>query len=134
MRTMRLILGDRWSAGAIAVLIAQVLLLQALFAGLAQGAMAAPSGDPSAVICALHEAGSAGSQGDQSGNKLHCPCAILCQLAAAAVPTVPGGFAAVDYTPIGQAIAGHAAPAAILSHPVARGLIIEATGPPAISV
>lgn len=129
---MRLILGDRWSAGAIAVLIAHVLLLQALFAGLAQGAMAAPSGDPSVVICSLHEAGSAESPDDQTGKKLHCPCAILCQLAAAAVPSVPGGFVAVDYEPPSEAVS-YVAPVA-LSHPVARGLIIEATGPPAISV
>jgi hypothetical protein len=44
---MRLLLRDRISAGAIAVLVVYLLLLQGLLSGMAQGATAAPAVDPS---------------------------------------------------------------------------------------
>jgi hypothetical protein len=55
MKTLRLVLRDRVSAGAIAALFAVMLLMQGLLGGVAQGSMASAAVDPFNVLCVSHE-------------------------------------------------------------------------------
>lgn len=136
MKTMRLILRDRGPAGTIAALITYLLLIQAVLAGLAQGAMVAPPRDPAFVICTSHgpvTIDPAGSETSPANAAFHCPCATLCQLAATSAPAVLGGFLGFANRPSGQPLTGHRirgfAPPSPLEH-----LAAEARAPPTISI
>jgi len=136
MKTMRRILRDRVSAGAIALLVTYLLLVQSVLAGLAQGAMAAATTDAAIVICSSHGAvtiNAAGSNAPPPDQSLHCPCATLCQLTATAAPAVSGGFIGIADAPPGQPIAGYCIPGAA-PLPVLGHLVAEARAPPALSI
>lgn len=132
MKTMRLLLRDRVSAGTIAVLIAYSLVFQALLAGLAQGALAASSVDPLHVICSSSGAVSIppDDQDTPSGNPYDCPCAMLCRLAGMAAPAVFGGqIGVLLYVTSHEPIEFHV-PAVGIPRPALRGLIAEPRAPP----
>jgi hypothetical protein len=133
MKTMRLLLRDRASAGAIAVLIAFSLLLQGLLAGMAQGVIAASAVDPLHVICTSSGAVSVApgnDQGSPPGKVFDCPCATLCRLAATAMPAVIGAqVGPLDPIASHEPIELHFAPVSI-SLLALRGLIGEARAPP----
>jgi hypothetical protein len=130
MKTMRLILRDRISATAIALLVACLLLLQGLLSGTSQGAMAAAAVDPLHEIC--FSSGSIGQAPEDSipaKKSTACPCGTLCRLASTDMPAILGGehpvaLAAVDF-PIGVALP----PKEVASTPP-RGLIAEPRAPP----
>ena len=90
MKTLRLVLKDRVSAGAIAVLIASMFLLQGLVAGVAHGTMASAAVDPFNVICIAHEDGPQQTSPGVPQKAAHDMCATLCQLAAGHTPALPG--------------------------------------------
>ena len=133
---MRLILQDRVPATTIVVLVTYLLLVQAVLAGLAQGAMATAVTDSVIVICSSHGAVTVkapGSDGPPPAKAFHCPCATLCQLAATAVPVVFGGFIGIAAMPLGPPLAGLRMPPEALTE-VLEHLAAEARAPPALSI
>ncbi|KXF75160.1 hypothetical protein ATN84_21055 [Paramesorhizobium deserti] len=129
---MRYLLKDRLSAGAFAVLIVWLLVLQSLLGALAQSAMAASAADPLHVICAADGANVLESegQGDLPQKKApECPCASLCQLVSGtttavlnAGPGMPALFRS-DAGKVDTAFFGS-------QRPFLRGLIGEPRAPP----
>ena len=132
---MRRILRDRVSAGAIALLVTYLLLVQSVLAGLAQGAMAAATTDAAIVICSSHGVVTINVAGTNAPpeTSFHCPCATLCQLAATSAPAVSGGFIGIADTAPGQRIAGYCIPGAV-PPPILAHLVAEARAPPALSI
>lgn len=133
---MRLIFQDRVPATTIAVLVTYLLLVQAVLAGLAQGAMATAATDSVIVICSSHGPVTVKvpvSGGPPPTKAFHCPCATLCQLAATAVPVVFDGFIGLADPPSGRPVAVYltaaAPPAAFVEH-----LAAEARAPPTLSI
>ncbi|PYE89938.1 DUF2946 family protein [Phyllobacterium leguminum] len=90
MRFTRQLLKDRLSAGAIALLMAYLLVLQSLLGIMAQSAMATSALGPLHVICTSTgaEAADPGGQGGLPQKAPECPCASLCQLASGATPAI----------------------------------------------
>ncbi|TCN22079.1 DUF2946 family protein [Sinorhizobium americanum] len=133
MKTMRLIVRDKISATAIALLFAYLLLLQALLSGTSQGAMAAAAVDPLHEICF-----SSGSIGQASGDSIpvkkstKCPCGTLCRLASTDLPAILGGERPLAFATIEDAVA-----VSLTNEDVAsttpRGLIAEPRAPPFFS-
>lgn len=84
---MRLLLRDRITASAIALLISYLLLLQGLLGAIANGAMAAVPGDMQ-VICTSsgYESSASSRVGAVPFGKSapECPCPLLCGLASTA--------------------------------------------------
>ncbi|WP_085025887.1 hypothetical protein [Ensifer aridi] len=130
MKTMRLILRDRISATAIALLFAYLLLLQGLLSGTSQGAVAAAAVDPLHEICF-----SSGSVGQSPDDRIpvkktaECPCGTLCRLASTDMPAILGGqdpvaLSAVD-VPIGVSL-----PVEEIVSTAPRGLVAKPRAPP----
>ncbi|PWK75660.1 DUF2946 family protein [Aminobacter sp. AP02] len=133
MKSIRLILRDRLSTGAIAGMIAFLLLLQGLLAGTAQGAMAAAAADPLGIICTMDGMGPAMGETQPARSPADCPCGTLCQLAATSAPGLPGEQLAFIIAPLPV----HRADIAEAGESVRqglRGLIAEARAPPATSI
>ena len=127
---VRGILKDRISATAIAVLVAYVLLLQAIFGGLSQGAMAASSTDPLQVICS--STGVADESNGSAKKAVDCPCGALCRLASIGTPNLvvaPGllihraEIVSVRFLPVAETVS-------VLP---LRGLIPQPRAPPLLS-
>ncbi len=98
MQHMRHLLKDRLSAGAFALLIAWLLVLQSLLGALAQGVMAASAADPFHVICTTDGAAALQLEeqdGQPQKKAPECPCASLCQIASGAVPAILDGAPSV---------------------------------------
>jgi hypothetical protein len=79
---------------ALAVLLAYLLLFQALASAMAGGAMAAAAAtDPAAIVCSPDgKAAFDPSQDhpDHGKGGADCPCGLLCRLAATAMPAILG--------------------------------------------
>lgn len=135
MESIRRLMRDKVSAGAIAVLVAYLFLIQAAMAGFASGAMAASAGDPLRVICSQMGALSVapgGEEGAPAKAAHDCPCATLCRLATAALPAILDGPAILlDRTPSAPAAPSFASADPV--PPALKGLIGEPRAPPAIS-
>jgi hypothetical protein len=133
MKTMRLILRDKISATAIALLFAYLLLLQGLLSGTSQGAMAAAAVDPLHEIC--FSSGSLGrTTDDESPAKkaIDCRCGTLCRLASTDMPAILGGQDPVALTAVDVPI-GVALPLEEVASTSPRGLIAEPRAPPFFS-
>ena len=132
MKTLRLVLRDRVSAGAIAVLIASMFLLQGLVAGVAHGTMASAAVDPFNIICIAHEDGPQQSGPSAPEKAAHDMCATLCQLAAGHVPALPGRAIEVAAPALGHTVELYFAvkPAPRVS---LRSTFAEARAPPSLS-
>ena len=133
MKTLRLVLRDRVSAGAIAVLFAAMLLMQGLLAGVANGTMASAAVEPFNILCIAHEDGPQHSLPDGGPDKAaHDLCATLCQLATGYTPALPGR--SVD---IAAPVFSGAAEIYFAAKSAPRGAIrsffAEARAPPSIS-
>lgn len=131
MQTMRRTLRDRLSSGAIALLLAYLLLLQGLLAGLAQGTMTAASAGPLHVICTSNGivAVNPADDGDIPGcAALRWHCKTLCLLASTSAPAVLGTHTGFVHPPSRQ-VATCLTPADI-SQSAFRALIAEARAPP----
>lgn len=126
-------LRDRHSVGGFAGLIAILLLLQGLLAGMAQGAMAAAAVDPLHVICSVEGAVPVDGGDTPLRKAADCPCGTLCQLASAFAPVLPGdqpGLILAEPREAGRLAFSPTSP----SHASLRGLIAEARAPPTTSV
>ncbi|WP_438750516.1 DUF2946 family protein [Pararhizobium sp. O133] len=132
MKTLRLVLKDRMSAGAIAALVGFLLLAQGLFGGLAQGTMASAAVDPFNILCIAHETDPAQKPvpGDPV-QRAHDLCATLCQLAASVTPVLPSHVAGI-VSPIQQADKPNPT-RQILAAVAPRGNFAEARAPPSLS-
>lgn len=90
MRAIRHILSDRILATALAVVIAYVLVLQAVAGGYARASTISPADNPAHVICASY--GVTNAEAGGSDNPLRksadCPCALLCRLAGSMVAAI----------------------------------------------
>lgn len=139
MKIMRLLLRDRITAGAIAVLVAYLLLLQGALSGMAQGtmtatmqaSMTASAVDPLHALCSSSgiAADPANNDGAPAKKALDCPCGTLCRLASTAMPAILGGQ--TGFIPIATPVALHIPfPADNVSPPALRGLIGEPRAPP----
>ncbi len=77
-----------------AVVIAYVLVVQAVVGGYARASTISPAENPFHVICASY--GVADASADKQDNPLkksaECPCALLCRLAGSAIPAIVAGF------------------------------------------
>lgn len=133
MKTLRLVLRDRVSASAIAVLFAAVLLMQGLLSGVAHGTMASAAADPFNILCIAHEDGPQQTVPDGGPAKAaHDLCATLCQLAAGYTSALPGRSIDIA-TPVLRVaaeihVAAKPAPRAFL-----RSFFAEARAPPSFS-
>jgi hypothetical protein len=78
---MREAFGCRWTRTATTALLAYLLLLQALIASIAQGAMAAATAIPLQVICTPNGivVAPATDEAHPAGKVVHGHCATLCQ-------------------------------------------------------
>lgn len=75
--------------GVLGVVIAYMLLAQAVFAGLSQSLMLGSLAQPQAVICSVHGPYAAPVDPDAApDHATKCPCAILCQLGSSFAPAV----------------------------------------------
>lgn len=133
MKTLRLILRDRVSAGAMTALVAVMLLMQGLLAGVAHGTMASAAVDPFNIICIAHEDGPQQTLPDSGPAKAaHDLCATLCQLAAGYTPALPGR--SVD---IAMPVVGRVAEVYFTSKSAVRVILpssfAEARAPPFLS-
>jgi hypothetical protein len=133
MKTLRLVLRDRVSAGAIAVLFAAVLLMQGLLSGVAHGTMASAAADPFNILCIAHDDGTQQSlPGGWPEKAAHDLCATLCQLAAGYTPALPGRSIDIAFPVLRHAadiyFAAKPAPRTVL-----RSFFAEARAPPSIS-
>ncbi|OBZ96815.1 hypothetical protein ADU59_03530 [Pararhizobium polonicum] len=133
MKTLRLVLRDRVSAGAIAVLVGAMLFMQGLLGGVAQGTMASAAADPFNILCVSHD-GSLEQRlpGDAPGTAHHDLCATLCQLAAGATPALPGGSAEIAYAAASDTAEAYFA-AKRVPRAVLRSFFAEARAPPLFS-
>lgn len=136
MRIMRLLLRDRVSAGAIAVLVAYLLLLQGALSGMAQGTMqgtmAASAVDPLHAICSSSGTTSidpASNDGAPAKKAPDCPCGTLCRLASTAMPGIIDGQTGLMPIATPVALDVHF-PADDVPPPALRGLIGEPRAPP----
>src|SRR5262245_51996148 len=132
MKTMRQALRDRSLRSGTVLSLVYFLLLQSLLAGMAQGAMAAATVGPVAVICTSHGlvALDPGADRDAPGDDaLRRHCATLCQLASAGTPDVPEAPAVAIAAPRRQGIAVSYIPADIARSAI-HALIAEARAPP----
>lgn len=129
---MRHLLRDRISAGAIAMLITYLLLLQALMSGLGLGSMAGAVADPFHIICISSGTSATDLGGMDSGpNKQAptCPHCTLCRLAALDMPAIfDGQDNPLDHARYGAIDAARAQ--ARISAPNLRGLIGQPRAPP----
>lgn len=133
MKTLRLVLRDRVSASAIAVLFAAMLLIQGLLSGVAHGTMASAAVDPFNILCIAHQDGPQQMVPDGGPAKAaHDLCATLCQLAAGYTPALPGR--SID---IVSPLPGHVAEIYFVAksapRAVLRSFFAEARAPPSIS-
>ncbi|WP_455273122.1 hypothetical protein [Rhizobium herbae] len=133
MKTLRLVLRDRVSAGAMTALVAVMLFMQGLLAGVAHGTMASAAADPFNIICVSHD-GSLEQRlpGDAPVKPGHDLCATLCQLAAGYTSALPGRSADIASPTLHSTaevyFAPKHAPRAVL-----RSFFAEARAPPSIS-
>ncbi|PRD41896.1 hypothetical protein C5748_19670 [Phyllobacterium phragmitis] len=135
MKTMRLVLRDRVSATAIAVLIAYFFVLQGLIGGMAQGAMAASAVDPLHVICSSSGAATIdlpADQHDPTKTVVDCPCCTLCSLASMAMPVILDGAGAFNHVAARSNTVVPRASEIVSSLPLRR-LIAEPRAPPSHS-
>ncbi len=135
MKTMRRILRERSTAGALAALVALMMLLQGVFAGMAQSAMAAAATEPPGIICSVHGAVSNEPAGRENpyGKGLTCPCATLCQLASGSAAALPAGFIGLAHTISDAGFTGYFDRPAV-SHVLVRGFLAQARAPPPRSI
>ncbi|MEZ2128858.1 MULTISPECIES: DUF2946 family protein [unclassified Sinorhizobium] len=131
MKIMRLLLRDRVSAGAIAVLVAYLLLLQGALSGMAQATVAASAVDSLHVLCSSSgiAADPANNDGAPAKKALDCPCGTLCRLASTAMPAILDGQTGVIPIATPVALDVHF-PANNVFLPALRGLIGEPRAPP----
>lgn len=130
---MRLILRDKISATAIALLVAYLLLLQGLLSGMSRGAIAAAAVDPLHEICFSSESvGQSPDGGIPAKKSAECPCGTLCRLASADMPAILGGERPVALTAVDVPI-GVALPPKEVASTAPRGLIAEPRAPPFFS-
>ena len=134
MKTVRLVLRDKVSASAIAVLFAAMLLMQGLLSGVAHGTMASAAVDPFNILCIAHQDGPQQTLPDGGAEKAaHDLCATLCQLAAGYTPALPGR--SIDIvTPVSGVVADVYLPAKPATRVVLRSFFAEARAPPSISI
>lgn len=134
MKTLRLVLRDRVSAGAIAVLFAAMLLMQGLLTGVAHGTMASAAVDPFNILCIAHQDGPQQSLPDGGPSKAARDlCGTLCQLAAGYAPALPGR--SIDIvSPALSVVAEPYFAAKPVPRVVLRSFFAEARAPPSISV
>jgi hypothetical protein len=133
MKTMRLILRDRISATAMALLFAYLLLLQGLLSGTSQGALAGASIDPLHEIC--FSSGSVGRTTDKESpakKASDCPCGTLCRLASMDMPAILGGELPLRFAAIEVAVAAKF-PLERVASTTPRRLIAEPRAPPFFS-
>ena len=133
MKTLRLVLRDRVSASAIAVLFAALLLMQGLLSGVAHGTVASAAVDPFSILCIAHQDGPQQTLPDGGAEKAaHDLCATLCQLAAGYTPALPGRSVDIVSPVLGVVaevyFAAKPAPRVVL-----RSFFAEARAPPSIS-
>ncbi|MBP1858100.1 hypothetical protein [Rhizobium herbae] len=133
MKTLRLVLRDRVSAGAIAVLVGAMLLMQGLLGGIAQGTMASAAVDPFNILCVSHDS-SLGQRlpGDGPVKAGHDLCATLCQLAAGSTPVLPGRSADVASPALHEVAEAYFTPEGT-PRAVLRSFFAEARAPPFLS-
>ncbi|URK88734.1 hypothetical protein LP421_17535 [Rhizobium sp. RCAM05350] len=119
------------SAGAMTALVAVMLLMQGLLAGVAHGTMASTAADPFNIICVSHD-GSLEQRlpGDAPVKPGHDLCATLCQLAAGYTPALPGR--SVDIAALHATTEVYFAPKHA-PRVVLRSFFAEARAPPSIS-
>ncbi|HTO33886.1 MAG TPA: hypothetical protein VL202_22335 [Pararhizobium sp.] len=132
MKTLRLILRDRVSAGALAALVGFLLLAQGLVGGVAQGTMASAAVDPFNILCIAHETD--GAQKQAPGDPVqtaHDLCATLCQLATGSTPFLPGQVVGI-VSAAREADRPYLTPQ-ILPGAIARDIFTEARAPPSLS-
>jgi hypothetical protein len=135
MKIMRLLLRDRVSAGAIAVLVAYLLLLQGVLSGMAQAtmiaSMAASAVDPLHVLCSSSgtAADPANNDGAPARKAPDCPCGTLCRLASTAMPAILDGQTGLIPIATPVALDVHF-PTDNVPPPALRGLIGEPRAPP----
>lgn len=102
MTAIRQILSDRILATAMAVVIAYVLVLQAVVGGYARASVIGPAESSFHVICASY--GVTDTSADRQDNPLkksaECPCALLCRLAGSSLPAIVAGFTFVITTAV----------------------------------
>ncbi len=134
MKTLRLVLKDRVSAGAIAVLVAFMLLMQGLLGGVAQGSMASAAVDPFNLLCVSHEGDGFDQRLPSDGpvKSGHDLCATLCQLASGYTPALPGRSVEIASPALRDAGEVYFARKSV-SRAVLRSLFAEARAPPSIS-
>lgn len=134
MYSMRLLLRDRVTASAIALLISYLLLVQGLVGAIATGAMAAAPTDMQ-VICTSSGYEASAEVGSGTGvpgkSAFQCPCPSLCGIASTAQLGIPAdvsiNLAAYETGPGNPAVV-----AAEFFRPVLRGLIGEPRAPPVV--
>jgi hypothetical protein len=121
--------------GGIALALVYLILLQGLFASMAQGTLAAANAAPLQIICTASGMAAAmhASRGNTPGKipdeALRWHCATLCQMSSAGTPAVLGTQAGVISAPRAGAPAVFLATAEIL-RPSFQRLIAEARAPP----
>lgn len=131
---MRLLLKDRITASAIALLISYLLILQGLFGAMASGAMAAKP-EAMQVICTSSGYAQSDTVADKNApsgdSAFELACASLCSIAAASqlgiLKEVPTCLAAYS-----TRSPDHCIVSADLARPPLRGLIAEPRAPPAV--
>lgn len=134
MTAIRQILSDRILATAMAVVIAYVLVLQAVVGGYARASTLSPAESSFHVICATY--GLTDASADKQDNPLRksaeCPCALLCRLAGSAMPAMVAGFTFVITT--AAAVDSRILPAENSIAPLQqRRLLAEPRAPPQYS-
>jgi hypothetical protein len=132
MKTMRRALRNGLWSGGIVLALAYLLVLQSLLAGLAQGALAAASTGPLAVICTPSGLVTLdpSRDGEIPGKELlHWHCAAFCQSASAGTPVLPGTQTGFVSAPRQQIVAIASTPADI-AQSAFIGSIAEARAPP----
>ncbi|MGI2033551.1 hypothetical protein ACRQ1B_14260 [Rhizobium panacihumi] len=117
-----------------AVIIAYVLVLQALTGGYARASTISPAENPFHAICA--STGIVDNASEKNDNPLRksveCPCAMLCRLANSAMPAILPGIAVVVRSAVlADGPEPHQADIAVLSPQ--RRLLAEPRAPPAKS-
>ena len=135
MQAIRRALRERMTGGGAILSLAYLLVLQAVLASMAHGAMAATASQSLLVICAsdgpvILDAGKAGSDGTggPTDTMLRWHCATHCH-AAAAGPAIPGPAANSLHAPAVDTIS-RAAPATVPPRPAFAGSLAEARAPP----
>ncbi|RCS22734.1 DUF2946 domain-containing protein [Phyllobacterium salinisoli] len=135
MKTIRLVLKDRMTATATAVLVAYLLILQGLVGAMAQGSMAASAIDPLHVICSASGDATIDLPADQHGPAkmaVDCPCCALCRLASTSVPVILDGVEACIPAPAKTVLVPSSRSEVMFSF-FPRRLIAEPRAPPIFS-